>query len=133
MSKQSQLKPALLFCGIDVSAKTLAVAVQPEQAEGFQERQFANSATGHRQMIAWLWQRGERVRVSLEATGIYSLDLALALDAAEGLELAVLNPKKVNRFAQTLSRCHAALKCRNGLHKAIFRHINPGISPPVCT
>lgn len=104
MSKQSQRKPALLFCGIDVSAKALAVAVQPEQVEGFQERQFANSAAGHKQMIAWLWQRGERVRVSLEATGIYSLDLALALDAAEGIELAVLNPKMVNRFAQTLRR-----------------------------
>jgi transposase len=104
MSKQSERKPALLFCGIDVSAKTLAVAVQPEQEEGFQQRQFANSATGHRQLIAWLLQRGERVRVSLEATGIYSLDLALALDAAAGIEVAVLNPKKVNWFAQTLRR-----------------------------
>ncbi len=42
--------------------------------------------------------------MSLEATGIYSLDLALALDAAEQIEVAVLNPKVVNRFAQTLRR-----------------------------
>ena len=42
--------------------------------------------------------------MSLEATGIYSLDLALALDRAEGIEVAVLNPKLVNRFAQTLRR-----------------------------
>jgi hypothetical protein len=44
------------------------------------------------------------VRVSLEATGIYSLDLALALDSAPGIALAVLNPKMVNRLAQTLRR-----------------------------
>jgi transposase len=40
----------------------------------------------------------------LEATGIYSLDLAFALDAAEGIEVAVLNPKVANRFAQTIRR-----------------------------
>jgi transposase len=44
------------------------------------------------------------VRVFLEATGIYSLDLALALHATSRIELAVLNPKLVNRFAQTLVR-----------------------------
>jgi transposase len=40
----------------------------------------------------------------MEATGIYSLDLALALDAQTSIELAVLNPKLANRFQQTLSR-----------------------------
>ena len=44
------------------------------------------------------------MRVSLEATGIYSLDLAMALDRADGVEVAVLNPKLVHRFAQTLRR-----------------------------
>ncbi|WP_433977757.1 transposase [Tunturiibacter empetritectus] len=42
--------------------------------------------------------------MSLEATGIYSLDLAFALHAAEGIEVAVLNPKVANRFAQTIRR-----------------------------
>ena len=40
----------------------------------------------------------------LEATGVYSLDIALALHAASGIEVAVLNPKLVNRFAATLCR-----------------------------
>jgi transposase len=104
MSKQSQLKQAMLFCGIDVSAKTLAVAVQREDQEGFQQKQFANSSAGHKQLIGWLLKHGGRARVSLESTGMYSLELALALDAAEGIEVAVLNPKTVNRFAQTLRR-----------------------------
>jgi transposase len=104
MSKVSVWREARLFCGVDVSAATLAVAVGGEVREGCEQREFANSAAGHRQMIAWLLKRGETVRVSLEATGVYSLDLALALDAAVGVEVAVLNPKTMNRFAQTLRR-----------------------------
>jgi len=104
MSKVLERDQAMVFTGIDVSAARLAVAVQQEGREGFQQREFANSAAGHKQMIAWLLKAGGRVRVSLEATGTYSLDVALALDAAEGIEVAVLNPKTVNRFAQTLRR-----------------------------
>jgi len=108
MSKKIQPKPiqpisSTLFCGIDVSAKTLAVALH-QQDRAFQQRDFANTKAGHQQLIAWLSNRGGAVRVSLEATGIYSLDVALALDACPGIEVAVLNPKLVNRFAQTLRR-----------------------------
>jgi transposase len=38
------------------------------------------------------------------STGVYSLDLALALHEAAGIEVAVLNPKTINRFAATLCR-----------------------------
>jgi transposase len=44
------------------------------------------------------------VRVSLETTGVYSLDLSMALNAAARIEVAVLNPKAANRFAQTIRR-----------------------------
>lgn len=104
MSKESGRSQGMVWTGIDVSAATLAVAVQQQGREGFRQKQFANSAPGHRQLIAWLLKCGDRVRVSMEATGTYSLDVALALDAAEGIEVAVLNPKTVNRFAQTLRR-----------------------------
>lgn len=104
MSKRSVAAQSVVFCGIDVSAATLAVAVQPESQEGFQQREFANSATGHKALIAWLYKLGATARVSLEATGICSLDLALALDRAEGIEVAVLNPRRVHQFAQTLGR-----------------------------
>ena len=96
-------QPASVFCGIDVSAETLAVAViAPDRP--CVERQFANSASGHKALLGWLGKNHALVRVSLEATGIYSMDLALALDAAEGIEVAVLNPKLVHGFAQTLRR-----------------------------
>jgi len=92
-----------VFCGVDVSAATLAVAIL-EDGQPLEQREFANNGNGHKALIACLHKRKRRARVSLEATGIYSLDLALALDAAEQIEVAVLNPKIANRFAQTLQR-----------------------------
>jgi transposase len=103
MSKAVDCLQAPVFCGIDVSAATLAVAVI-EQDRPIQQREFANRGSGHRALIGWLGKRKGQVRVSLEASGVYSLDLALALDKAPDIELAVLNPKMVNRFAQTLRR-----------------------------
>jgi hypothetical protein len=92
-----------LACGIDVSAAQLVVALQSENG-GYGQRIFPNRASGHRTLILWLQKAGSKVRVCLEATGLYSLDLALALHAACGIEVAVLNPKLVNRFAATLCR-----------------------------
>ncbi len=92
-----------LCCGIDVSAAQLVVALEAEGGRGGQ-RSFPNRASGHQALIRWLQKSATPVRVCLEATGLYSLDLALALHAASGIEVAVLNPKKVNRFAATLCR-----------------------------
>jgi transposase len=94
---------ARVFCGIDVSAKTLAVSVI-EPGQPLRRREFANSASGHKALIGWLNKYKTLVRVSLEATGIYSMDLALALDAADGVEVAVLNPKRMHDFAKSLGR-----------------------------
>lgn len=49
-------------------------------------------------------ESGSKVRVCLQATGHYSLDLALALQDARGIGVAMLNPKLGNRFAATLCR-----------------------------
>src|SRR5258708_33409318 len=97
MSKVSVSSRATVFAGIDVSAATLAAAVQREDREGFEQREFANSAAGHRQMLAWLLKRGAQVRVSLEATGIYFLDVALAVGRAEGGGVGWPKPKTATR------------------------------------
>lgn len=102
MGKQSTLIDETLFCGIDVSAKSLTVAVQRKHV--VEQRTFVNSASGHKALISWLQKWKTRVRVSLEATGVYSLDLSMALNVAQGIEVAVLNPKAANRFAQTIRR-----------------------------
>ena len=103
MNKSVSSNPTTVFCGIDVSAGSLSVAlIEPDHCVC--QREFANSASGHKALLGWLGKYNALVRVSLEATGIYSLDLALALDAQDSVEVAVLNPKLVNRFAQTLCR-----------------------------
>jgi transposase len=93
---------AMVFCGIDVSAKTLAVTILSGNRPS-EHREFDNTISGHKALIAWLHKKGP-ARVSMEATGIYSLDVALALDRAPGIEVAVLNPKKVHDFAKHLNR-----------------------------
>lgn len=103
MNKLVPTSSLTVFCGIDVSAGSLSVAlIEPDGCVSQQE--FANSASGHKALVVWLGRHNARVRVSLEATGVYSLDLALALDGEAQIEVAVLNPKLVNRFAQTLRR-----------------------------
>lgn len=103
MNKSIPTSTTTVFCGIDVSARSLSVAlIEPDHA--VTQREFPNSASGHKALLGWLAKFNAPVRVSLEATGIYSQDLALALDAAASIEVAVLNPKLVNRFAQTLRR-----------------------------
>src|SRR5437660_12514479 len=91
-----------LCCGIDVSAAQLVVALEGEGGRGLQ-RSFPNRSSGHQALIVWLQKNGTQVRVCLEATGLYSLDLALALHAAAGIEVAVLNPKPLNPFPATLA------------------------------
>ena len=103
MNKSVSSNPSTVFCGIDVSAGSVSVALI-ERDGSVCQRELANSASGHKLLVVWLGKHPTKVRVSLEATGIYSLDLALALEAGADIEVAVLNPKLVNRFAQTLRR-----------------------------
>src|SRR5262249_13876370 len=86
--------------GVDVSQETLDVAARA--ATGVEQRiaQFANTGAGHRQLIKWLTKGGRSARVVLEATGVYSLDLALALDAAPRIEVMVVNPRAARKFAE---------------------------------
>ena len=85
------------LAGIDVSAKTLEVRRRRETNENSQE--FTNDAIGHRDLIKWL---GKRARVCIEATGVYHLQLALALRAA-GIEVMVINPRVAKDFSRSLS------------------------------
>lgn len=80
--------------GIDVGSKELVVAV------GSREYRFPNTDPGHRALIRQLTQRRRTARVVLESTGIYHLDLALALHAAPRIEVMVANPRTVRDFGR---------------------------------
>src|SRR6185369_9149015 len=85
--------------GVDVSQATLDVAARTDSGVEQRTAQFANTGAGHRQFIKWLTKGGRSARVVLEATGVYSLDLALALDAATRIDVMVLNPRAARKFA----------------------------------
>jgi transposase len=86
-------------CGIDVSKATLDVSVVI--AGKPLGRQFANSDDGYKSLIAWLKHRKvEQVHACLEATGCYSIGVALALHAA-GHTVSIVNPAQIRDFART--------------------------------
>lgn len=84
--------------GADVSQHTVDVAIRTHDGTNHQG-QFANTPIGHRQLIARLTKGGKSARVVLEATGVYSLDLALALHGAKRIEVMVVNPRAARKFA----------------------------------
>lgn len=64
------------------------------------KRQFNNTPAGHRQFMAWALRGAHVARVCLEATGIYHLQLALAIHHHPNIELMVVNPYAARRFAE---------------------------------
>ena len=89
-------EPAL---GIDVSKDTLDVSIIIRSK--IRALQFANSPEGWRSLGAWLRQYNiPRVHACLEATGRYSLGVALALHDA-GHVVSVVNPAQIRDFARS--------------------------------
>lgn len=84
--------------GIDISNDVFDATKQ----HGTQiiRNQFANTKSGHEQFIRWAMREATSAQVCLEATGIYHLQLALALDRHSNIELMIVNPCAARRFAQ---------------------------------
>jgi transposase len=89
------------FCGIDVSARQLTVALRRD-GQRLAVRSFPNTPEGHRSICRYLARPDRLVQVCLESTGLYGLDIALALAKFEGIQVMVANPRAVRRFAQAL-------------------------------
>ena len=89
-------KPCLV--GIDVSAHTLEVALAGPEP-GPRSATFDNTPAGHRRLIRWITKRGRSARVVLEATGVYNLEVALALDRHPRTEVIVVNPGAIKNYA----------------------------------
>ena len=91
--------PQVHHAGIDVSAKTLQVALA-RPGHPSQQGTFANTPLGHRALLQWLAKGRACVRVGLEATGLYSRRIALALQGHRRMEVMVINPKAIKHYAQ---------------------------------
>lgn len=91
-----------LHVGIDVSSKTLDVCSLFGKKCSY--RVFDNTPEGHHALIQELGRRKSPIRVVMEATGIYHLELAFALHKADSVEVSVLNPRAFKHFATALSK-----------------------------
>jgi len=84
--------------GIDVRAKKLDV-VALFDGNDRQVRTFPNDHAGHADLCEWLTRGDRSARVVVESTGIYSLDLALALHEHDRVSLMVANPRALKSFS----------------------------------
>ena len=87
-------------CGIEVSAQTLLVALAGE-GRASSRREFPNTLEGHQAVLRFLGRSGRPLRVVMESTGLYGLDLALCLHQAR-VAVMVANPRAVRHFAQAM-------------------------------
>lgn len=83
------------YAGIDIGAHSVVVCVR-QAGRTVATQEFRQTPEGHQALIKKLGKQA--ACVVLEATGIYYLDLAVALHRA-GLPVAVINPRCFHHFA----------------------------------
>lgn len=88
-----------VFIGIDISAKTFDMVVR-KQGKANKPSAFEQTAEGHQKCVKQLKKLKPELIV-MEATGIYHLDLAMAIYDA-GLPISVINPASFKRFAELM-------------------------------
>ena len=97
-----------LCAGCDVSADWIDVArgLGPHLLDDGapERRRFPNDPAGHADLCRWLRDEGHPVRIAVEASGVYSLDLTLALHEAEDTEVTLVNPRAAKDYRR--SRMH---------------------------
>jgi transposase len=87
--------------GVDVGAEKLILIIR-KLGVARKAQSFDNTPSDRVRLVKKLAQLPD-VIVCLEATGVYSLDLAIALHDA-GIRVMVLNPKAAHNFAKVLLR-----------------------------
>ena len=112
--------PEDVYVGIDVSKDYLEVAVDTEG----RSRRFPNTAAGIRDLVQRL-QSLVVVLIVVEATGGYERALANALDAA-GLALAVVNPRQIRGFANSLG----VLAKTDAIDARVIARFGAAVKPP---
>jgi transposase len=89
------------FASIEVSKKGLKVIILRD-GRILKPRDFTNAPRGHQAVCRHLQRDGRTVRAVLEATGVYSRDLAVTLSKRPGIEVMVLNPQGSRNFARAM-------------------------------
>lgn len=87
------------YAGIDVSAATFDVVLDELKAVS-----FSNTRVGHEACAAMLTKRQGNVRVVVEATSVYHLDLCVVLAKTPRIDVMVANPRQTYAFMQAQGR-----------------------------
>ena len=87
-----------IICGVDISSASLEARIGREGATGT----FPNTAEGIAALAAFC-QTHQVELVAMEATGGYE-QRAFALLSEQGLPVAILNPRAVRRFAESMGQ-----------------------------
>src|SRR5947207_4230891 len=116
--------------GIDVSKDVLDVAVRRDERQ-LETARFDNDGGGHKKLVRWLMRGGRTVRVVLESTGTYSLDVALALQRTAGIAVMVANPRAIKQFTGALmQRSKTDLTAAVALREFVIRMPFVAWQPP---
>ncbi len=84
--------------GVDVDSKLFVCRIQ-RGSHKYPIAAFDNNPAGFRKFMRWSTKHHKPARVTMEATGIYSLPFALALHQCKNIEVAVVNPRAIKNFA----------------------------------
>jgi transposase len=107
--------------GIDISKATLDCHAHPAGID----RQFPNTAKGHKALIAWA-EQWEVERIAYEATGTYHRALEVAL---RDLPCVKLNPERARRFAQATGTLAKTDRIDAGLLARMAVTLQPPVRP----
>lgn len=91
----------IFFAGIDVGSTELVLVLRSAE-KSLPAQSVPNTGVGHKQLLK-IFSKITLGAICLEATGVYSVDLAIALHDA-GLPLMVANPKAAHNFGKALSK-----------------------------
>jgi transposase len=95
------MSPTTVWIGLDVSKDTIDVCLLRQNGKTH-FKQFANDNSGHSKLLRWAQHMDEdgSGHFCLEATGSYSLGVALFLSQAEQ-NVSVINPARIHFFARS--------------------------------
>jgi len=113
------------FIGIDVSKKTLDVAIRGAELK---LHRVDNDESGHATLIEALRALGEVSLVVLEATGGYEMPIAAAL-AAEKIPVAIANPRQVRDFAKGIGKLAKTDQIDAGVLAHFAEIVQPAAQP----
>lgn len=115
------------FAGIDIAKDHLDLASLHSEEDSVETERFANTAQG-RKALADRLTEADPERVVLEATGGYERPV-VAILAAAGLPVAVVNPRQTRDFAKATGRLAKTDEIDAGVLALFAERIRPEIRP----